>query len=187
MKWTDKAIEAAATSLFGSYDVEKEWVEEALTAASAAQFQSEDHKALKKAWLCYHLCEGGGAYDGPFFVKYEPEKGDYDKIEPILYYDAAQFQSEDYAGLLKELRNWGAMNYKICNDAADAIETLLAELNSKPKPSEEYAGLIERLRREPQKDVAGHKSDACLSADVLEALQSERDALLARLAPKVTK
>lgn len=88
---------------------------------------------------------------------------------------AAQFKSEDYAGLVKWLRDKAESLSEIYPpeaEAADAIEALLAKLNNKPKPSEDYAGLIERLRKN---SVWGEVIQE------LAMVRAERDALAARL------
>ena len=56
------------------------------------------------------------------------------------------------------------------------IEAALDAAYAAQFQSKDYAGLVERLRREPERDVAGHKSDACLAADALEAVLAEREA-----------
>lgn len=82
---------------------------------------------------------------------------------------APQFPpSEDYAGLGARLRDWGAMNYKICNEAADALEALLAE------------------RDALNFELAARKEWPQARAEMLEELakvRAERDDLLAHLAP----
>lgn len=80
---------------------------------------------------------------------------------------AAQFQSEDYAGLIEELRLFG--EGKAINDAADAIEALLADRSEHWENKKRFAIAHAALRT---KEIS----------DELETLKTERDALAARLA-----
>lgn len=90
---------------------------------------------------------------------------------------AAQFQSEEYAGLIDGLREWAGQyegitlaGEKIIGQAADAIETVLAE-------------------RDDFAEQLALRSESCMAKDMQEImrinneLKAERDALLARLAP----
>jgi len=87
-------------------------------------------------------------------------------------YDA-QFQSGDYAGLVKQLRDWGAMNYKLCDEAADALETVLADRDALKA---ENKSMTQSLPLWAHKQMAANNK-------LIERLRAERDALAARLAP----
>lgn len=87
---------------------------------------------------------------------------------------AAQFKSEDYAELVKELRaecrDW--LTADCVKKAADALEALLADRDALKAANNE-------LREE--NELVGKQMDRF--ADQIEALEAERDALAARLAP----
>jgi hypothetical protein len=107
---------------------------------------------------------------------------------------AAQFQSGDYAGLIERLRLRAGIFKDTTDDraTADAIEMLLAKLNNKPKPSEDYAGLIKLLLNTTEhmacsasveQALWNKHSNACLdAAAAIEALLAERDDFADQLA-----